>query len=129
MSTGLRLAIEALLALASLVLVVEFLLTAAGGILTLAQGRERFEHLTGLRPGPPVQRLMGLAALAGVVGIALGYVWPVAALIAACYFALLTGFTLIRQLQRGQRGGELFAYGLFLACSLIVVAARLVLAR
>jgi hypothetical protein len=129
MSTGLRLAIEVILAVASLVLVVEFLLTAAGGLLTMAQGRDRFEHLTGLRPGPTAQRGMGLVALAGVVGIVLGYIWAVAAVIAACYFAILTGFTLVRQLWRGQRGGELVAYSLFLACSLAVIAARLALAR
>jgi hypothetical protein len=129
MSTGLRLAIEVILAAASLVLVAEFLLTAAGGLFAMAQGRERFEHLTGLRPGPVAQRLMGLVALLAAAGVALGYLWPAAAVAAACYLALLTGFTLVRQLQRGQRGGELFAYGLFLLCSLIVIAARLALAR
>jgi hypothetical protein len=129
MSEGLRLAVEVILTVASLVLVAEFLLTAAGGLFALAQGRDRFQHLTGLRPGPAAQRVMGGVALLGVIGVGLGYRWPVAAVIAAAYFALLTGFTLVRQLQRGQRGGELFAYSLFLACSLVVIAARVALAR
>jgi hypothetical protein len=115
---------RALLLVASAVLVVEFLLTAAAGLLVLAQGVERFAHLTGLTPSPTGYRLMGLLALAGVAGIIAGIWRPVLAVPAAAYFAVLSGFTVVRQLQRGQRGRELLAYTLFLISALIVLAVR-----
>jgi hypothetical protein len=113
-----------LLIAASAVLVVEFLLTAVAGLLVYRPGIERFAHLTGLTPSPPVYRVMGLLALLGVAGIIAGARWPVLAVVAATYFALLAAFTLLRQVQRGQRGRDLFAYTLFLVSALIVVAIR-----
>jgi hypothetical protein len=113
-----------LLIAASVVLVVEFLMTAFAGLTVYRPGIDRFSQLTGLVPSPPVYRVMGALALAGVVGIIGGFWRPAPALVAAAYFALLAAFTLARQLQRGQRGQALFAYGLFLLCAVIVLAIR-----
>jgi hypothetical protein len=68
---------------------------------------------------------MGLLALLGVAGVVAGFRWPAPALVAAVCFALLAGFTLVRQVRRGQRGGDLFAYALFLVSALTVIAIRL----
>lgn len=114
-----------LLVVASAVLVVEFLMTAAAGLVLLPQGVERFAHLTGVTPGPVAYRVMGGFALAGVAGVVAGTWMPALAVPAAAYFALLSGFTLVRQLQRGQRGRDVFAYSLFLASALVVLAVRL----
>lgn len=109
---------------ASAVLVVEFLMTAAAGLAGLRQGMERFTHLTGLAPGRSVYRALGALALLGVAGIVAGLRWPALAIAGAAYFALLSGFTLVRQARRGQRGGELFPYALFLTSSAAVIAIR-----
>ena len=109
---------------ASAVLVVEFLLTAAAGLFAYRPGIERFAHLTGFTPSPLVYRALGVLDLIGVAGIIAGAWRPVLAVLAASYFAVLAAFTLVRQVQRGQRGQELFAYTLFLVSALIVVAVR-----
>ncbi|HKF15612.1 MAG TPA: hypothetical protein VKF14_00180 [Candidatus Dormibacteraeota bacterium] len=109
---------------ASAVLVVEFLLTAAAGLFVYRPGIERFAHLTGLTPSPLVYRTLGLLALIGVAGIIAGAGRPFLAVVAASYFAVIAAFTLVRQVQRGQRGQELFAYALFLVSALMVVAVR-----
>lgn len=113
-----------LLVAASAVLVVEFLMTAAAGLLVLPQGVDRFTHLTGFTPSPLVYRVLGMLALAGVAGIVAGAWRPEPTIAAAAYFVLLTGFTLVRQVQRGQRGRELFAYLLFLTSALVVLTVR-----
>ncbi len=107
---------------ASAVLVVEFGMTAAAGLAAYPAGIERFAHLTGLTPSRAVYRGLGVLALLGVAGVIAGAWRPPLALAGASYFALLAGFTLIRQVQRGQRGQDLFAYGLFLASALVVIA-------
>jgi hypothetical protein len=57
-------------------------------------------------------------------------IWrPVAAVAAAAYFALLSGFTLARQVRRGQRGQALFAYSLFLVSALAVLAIQALRSR
>jgi len=104
------------------VLVVEFSLTAAAGLAAYPPGRERFTQLTGLAPRPVVYRGLGLLSLLSVAGLIAGFWWPPLAIGAAAYLALLSGFTLVRQLQREQRGRDLFAYGLFLVCALVVIA-------
>lgn len=109
---------------ASAVLVVEFLLTAAAGLFVYEPGIERFAHLTGFTPSPLAYRALGLLALIGVVGIIAGVWWPVLAVVAAGYFAVVAAFTVVRQLQRGQRGLDLLAYTLFLVSALIVAVAR-----
>lgn len=109
---------------ASAVLVVEFLLTAAAGLFVYRPGIERFAHLTGFTPSLPAYRALGLLALIGVAGIIAGAWRPVLAVVAATYFAVVAAFTLVRQVQRGQRGRELLAYTLFLVLALIVVAIR-----
>jgi len=109
---------------ASAVLVVEFLLTAAAGLFAYRPGIERFAHLTGFTPSPFAYRALGVLALFGVAGIIAGAWRPVLAVLAASYFAVLAAFTLVRQVQRGQRGQELFAYTLFLVSALIVVVVR-----
>src|SRR5258707_1134522 len=111
-----------LLIAASAVLVVEFSMTAAAGMIVFRPGVERFADLTGFIPRPLVYRILGILALFGVAGIISGAWWPVPAVAAAVYFALLSGFTLVRQVQRGQRGRALFAYTLFLVSALIVIA-------
>lgn len=109
---------------ASAVLVVEFLLTAAAGLFVYRPGIERFAYLTGFTPSPLVYRALGLLALIGIAGIIAGAWQPVPAVVAAAYFTVLAAFTLVRQVQRGQRGRELFAYTLFLVSALIVLAIR-----
>lgn len=109
---------------ASAVLVVEFLLTAAAGLFVYRPGIERFAHLTGFTLSLPAYRALGLVALIGVAGIIAGAWRPVLAVVAATYFAVVAAFTLVRQVQRGQRGRELLAYTLFLVLALIVVAIR-----
>jgi hypothetical protein len=115
-----------LLVIASAVLVVEFTLTAAAGLALLPQGIERFSSLTGITPSPVTYRLLGVLALAAVIAILAGIWWPSAALVGAAYCAALALFTLGRQLMRGQRGRELFAYSLFLASALVVIVIRAV---
>jgi DoxX-like family len=115
-----------LLIAASAVLVVEFGMTAAAGLAAYPPGIERFAHLTGLTPSPLVYRVLGLLALAGVVGVIAGIWWPAAAIAGATYFALLAGFTLVRQVSRGQRRGDLVAYALYLVSALVVIAIRAV---
>lgn len=114
-----------LLILASAVLVLEFGMTAAAGLAGYQGGLDRFTALTGLTPSRAVYRGLGLLALLGVICVILGFWKPPLALPGAAYFALLSAFTLTRQLQRGQRGRELLAYTLFLACALLVIALRL----
>jgi hypothetical protein len=109
------------LAAASLVLVVEFSLTAVAGLALYGPGVERFAQLTGITPQPLVFRTLGLLALIGVAGVVAGIWLPAAAVAAAAYFALLAGFTLVRQVQRGQRGQALVAYSLFLVSALAVL--------
>lgn len=113
-----------LLAAASIVLVVELSLTAIAGLAVYRPGIERFASLTGITPSPPVYRLLGLLALIALVGVVAGIWRPLAAVVAAVYFALIAGFTLTRQVQRGQRGQELFAYSLFLGSSLVVLVVQ-----
>lgn len=117
------------LATASFVLVVEFGLTAFAGLTVYRPGVERFAQLTGITPAPLVYRALGLLALAGVGGVIAGVWQPAAAVPAAAYFALVAGFTLVRQVQRGQRGQELFAYSLFLVSALTVLAIQALRAR
>jgi len=109
---------------ASAVLVVEFLLTAVAGLFVYRPGIERFSHLTGLTPSLLAYRALGLLALIGVAGIIAGVWWPVLAVVAAGYFAVVAAFTVVRQVQRGQRGLDLLAYTLFLLSALIVAAVR-----
>jgi len=111
---------------ASLVLVVEFSLTAAAGLAAYQPGVERFAQLTGITPRPLAYRVLGLLALLGVAGVIAGIWRPVAAVPAAAYFALLSSFTLARQVQRGQRGQALVAYSLFLVSALAVLAIQAV---
>jgi hypothetical protein len=115
-----------LLVAASVILVAEFLLTAAAGLAAYQPGAERFAHLTGCTPNPVVYRLLGLIALLGVAGIILGAWWPPAAIVAGLYFAMVAGFTLLRQVQRGQRGSELLPYSLFLLSAAVVISVHLV---
>jgi hypothetical protein len=118
-----------LLIAASAVLVVEFGMTAAAGLIVFRPGIERFANLTGFTPSRLVYRILGILALFGVAGI-IGGAWrPVLAVVAAAYFALLSGFTLVRQVQLGQRGRALFAYTLFLVSALIVIAIRAIQVR
>lgn len=112
------------LAAASVVLVAEFSLTAFAGLAVYGPGLERFTRLTGMTPSPLVYRVLGLLALLGVVGVIAGIWSPPAAVAAAAYFVLLTAFTLVRQVQRGQRGRQLFAYSLFLASAVVVLVAQ-----
>lgn len=113
-----------LLIAASLVLVVEFLLTAVAGLIVYRPGIDRFAQLTGLTPSPALYRAMGVLALVGVAGIIGGGWRPAVAVAAGAYFALVAAFTLTRQLQRGQRGPALLPYSLFLLSAVIVVAIR-----
>ncbi len=113
-----------LLIAASAVLVVEFALTAVAGLMVLRPGVERFANLTGFTPRPLVYRLLGVLALLGVAGIVAGAWRPLLAVVAAAYFALVAGFTLVRQVQRGQRGWDLLAYSLFLVSALVVLAVQ-----
>jgi hypothetical protein len=106
---------------ASLVLVVEFSLTAAAGLALYGPGIERFADLTGVTPSPLVYRTLGLLALLGVIGVIAGIWRPAVAVVAAAYFALVAGFTLVRQVQRGRRGRHLVAYSVFLVSALVVL--------
>lgn len=110
-----------LLIAASTVLVAEYLLTAAAGLAAYGPGMERFAQLTGYSPNPEVHRALGVLALIGVLGIILGMRWSPLAIVAGIYFAGVAGFTLVRQLQLGQRGRELLPYSLFLACAVVVI--------
>lgn len=113
--------IAILLIAASLVLMAEFLMAAVAGLVVFQPGVDRFAHLTGMALSPPVYRLLGLLALLGVAGIVAGARWPALAIAGAAYFALVAGFTLLRQVQRGQRGRELLPYTLFLVSALLVI--------
>jgi hypothetical protein len=117
-------AVVILLAIASAVLVVEFSLTAVAGMFQLRSGMERFVQLTGITPQPQAYRVLGVLALAAVIGIVAGIRWPGAALAGATYCALLAIFTLLRQVTRGQRGSALYPYSLYLVCALIVIVVR-----
>jgi uncharacterized membrane protein YjjP (DUF1212 family) len=114
------------LVVASVVLVGEFSLTAMAGLTVYGPGVERLEHLTGITASPLAYRALGLLALAGVAGVIAGIWCPQIAAVAAAYFALVAGFTLVRQLQRGQRGQALVAYSLFLVSALAVLALQVV---
>jgi len=114
------------LVVASVVLVGEFGLTAMAGLTVYEPGVRRFAHLTGITPSPLIYRALGLLALVGVAGVIAGIWCPPMAAAAAAYFALVAGFTLVRQVQRGQRGQELVAYSLFLVSALAVLALQVV---
>jgi hypothetical protein len=114
------------LVVASVVLVGEFSLTAMSGLLVYEPGRERFTHLTGITPSPLAYRALGLLALIGVAGVVAGIWCPQMAAVAAAYFGCVAGFTLVRQVQRGQRGQALVAYALFLVSALAVLALQIV---
>lgn len=92
----------------SAVLGVEFLLTAAAGLAVYRAGIQRFAQLTSIALSPVPDRILALLALVGVGGIIAGFWRPGWAVAAAIYFALLTGFTPVCQMQRGQRGQELW---------------------
>ena len=114
------------LVVASVVLVGEFSLTAMAGLTVYQPGVQRFAHLTGITPSPLVYRGLGLLALIGVAGVIAGIWCPQMAAVAAAYFAFVAGFTLVRQVQRGQGGRELVAYSLFLVSALAVLALQVV---
>lgn len=119
-------ALVVVLVVASVVLVGEFSLTAMAGLTVYEPGVERFAQLTGIRPSPLAYRALGLLALAGMAGVIAGVWCPQMAAAAAAYFAVVAGFTLVRQVQRGQRGQALIAYSLFLASALAVLALQVV---
>jgi hypothetical protein len=119
-------ALVVVLVVASVVLVGEFSLTAMSGLVVYEPGMERFTQLTGITPAPLVYRALGLFALIGVAGVIAGAWCPQMAVVAAAYFAFVAGFTLVRQVQRGQRGRALVAYSLFLVSALAVLALQTV---
>ena len=96
------------------------------GLTVYEPGVERFAHLTGITRSPLAYRVLGLLALTGVAGVIAGIWCPPMAAVAAAYFALVAGFTLVRQVQRGQRRQELVAYSLFLGSVLAVLALQVV---
>ncbi|HSV68378.1 MAG TPA: DoxX family protein [Mycobacteriales bacterium] len=111
-------------AIASAVLILELILSAIAMLSGMEAGLARFAELTRATPPRWLQLTLGTLDVAGVAGIIAGFWQPGWAVAAAAYFALFTGVVLYLQLTHGDRGGSLFAYGLFFACAVVVVVTR-----
>ncbi|WP_433893624.1 hypothetical protein [Streptomyces sp. CA-111067] len=114
----------ALSAVLTVLLLLEVVPSALAALARFGPGVERLDSLTrlGLREGrrpwlvPAVGVFHTLTTAALIAGI-----WrPVWGLAGAAAEVLFFGWVLTRQLLSGDRGGALFAYGLFTSWSLVV---------
>lgn len=113
-------------------LLLEVVPSALAALTRFGPGVERLDSLTrlGLRQGRHLWVLTGAGVLhtAATAAVLAGIWHPVYGVAGAGAEALFFGWVLLRQLRAGDRGRELFAYGLFTSWSaavLLVAALRL----
>jgi hypothetical protein len=123
--------VSALSAVLTVLLLLEVAPSALAALTRFGPGVERLDSLTrlGLREGrhrrlvPAVGAFHTLTAAALVAGVR----WPVWGVVGAAAETAFFGWVLARQLRFGDRGRDLFAYGLFTSWSaavLLVAALR-----
>lgn len=110
---------------ASVVLIIEFTLAAVANLTGMPAAVARFRELTGHTLTRVAMLGVGLLDAVGLAGVIAGFWYPVAGVVGA---ALLAGYALavlVGQYRRGTRSArEYLAYGLFLACAVLVVVGR-----
>lgn len=111
----------------TILLLLESLPSAIAQLSRSRAGNKRLDELTrlGLRHGRNlwVLPLLGTVHLAGSIAVIAGLAsTPVAGIAGGAVEAVAFGWVLERQLGHGDRGGALFAYSLFLAMALAVLA-------
>ena len=102
----------------------ELLLSGVSMVSVMTAAKTRFADLVGGLPPDPVLQGLGVVHLAAFAGVLAGGREPRAAVAAGLWLATYAGFVLLRQVQGGQRGGQLFAYALFMVLGVALVALR-----
>lgn len=110
-----------LAAVASALLLLEFGMAVAGFLLGLL---DRFTALTGY--GRRAGAVVAVVDAVGVAAVAAGFAVRPLSILGAVLLGGVCGFVLVRQVQRGQRGRDLFAYSLFLSWAVLLLVARIV---
>ena len=109
-----------------LLLLLEALPSAIADLTRSQAGRNRLDELTrlGVRAGRHlwVLTLLGAVHLAGSAAVIVGLFTPAAGVAGGALEAATFGWVLSRQLRHGDRGQALFAYLLFLAFAVAVLA-------
>jgi hypothetical protein len=116
----------ALAIVVTVLLLLEAVPSAIADLTRSQAGRNRLDELTrvGVRDGRHlwVLTLLGLVHLAGSAAVIAGLFTPLAGVAGGALEAVTFAWVLSRQLRHGDRGRALFAYLLFLAFAVAVVA-------
>jgi hypothetical protein len=102
----------------------ELLLSGLSMVSVMTAAKTRFADLVGALPPDPVLQGLGVVHLAAFAGVVAGSRAPRSAVAAGLWLAAYAAYVLLRQVQSGQRGSQLFAYALFLTLGLALAALR-----
>jgi hypothetical protein len=115
---------NALAAVASALVILEFSLQALGMLTHMDAQLVQFAAVTGHRPSRSLTLTLGVLDVLGVAGVVAGFWTSSWAVLAGAYFVLFTGVMLGIQLRRGNRGMLLNTGILFFGSAVLLLISR-----